>query len=171
MSTSKARFQSSSSSKVQGKTSNNGGKFVCQLLEPLMIWYNLWFEVSKRANNATVATGASGGKGGPLQVIFNGRIVTPQTLIPKKGHYHSSSSKDAYLNKKGKPLAKPQTIDETASESADRASTAPANNKLLSKKWVHVASFVFFCVLCYFFCYNEVLCVWFSMSCIYCIYI
>jgi hypothetical protein len=89
-------------------------------------------QASKRLVNATAVTGVTNSKTGPLQVIFNGKIVTPQSLILKKGH-HTSTHKDNYVNKKGKPLAKQQTIDETASEAADRTSSAPIS-KLQSKK-------------------------------------
>jgi hypothetical protein len=33
------------------------------------------------------------GKSGPVQVIFNGKIVTPQSLIPRKSHHHDGGKK------------------------------------------------------------------------------
>ena len=88
---------------------------------------------SKRAagNTAVAASGFQGTtkSGGPVQVIFNGKIVTPQSLIPKKiGHHHDGAKRSK------PPLSKPQTIDETASESADRVTMPALGSKLGLKK-------------------------------------
>jgi hypothetical protein len=132
MSTSKARFQSNSVSTGASKpppgakSSVNNGKFIIHCSENFLSSFSsisLANLASKRAGgNATTmnnATAASSGKTGPVQVIFNGKIVTPQSLVPKKPH-HSRSHHDNYVNKKGKPLANPQTIDETVSETTEK---------------------------------------------------
>lgn len=86
---------------------------------------------SKRAvGNTVAASGFQGStaKSGPVQVIFNGKIVTPQSLIPKKFGHHEGGKRSK------PPLVKPQTIDETASESADRVTMPALGNKLGLKK-------------------------------------
>lgn len=44
-------------------------------------------DISSLATNKPLAGGTTGGKSGGnnVQVIFNGKIVTPQTLLPRKG--------------------------------------------------------------------------------------
>jgi hypothetical protein len=67
------------------------------------------------ATNAPVASGIAGTvKAGPVQVFLNGKIVTPQSLLPRKtglGH-HGKKPKTT--------LTKPQTIDENSSENAEK---------------------------------------------------
>lgn len=76
---------------------------------------------SKRAANVTAlgSGGAAPVKGGPVQVIFNGKIVTPQSLVAKRASTHHDRSKKP----KG-TLYKPQTIDESASETGERTHSA-----------------------------------------------
>ena len=87
---------------------------------------------SKRAaaGNTVAASGFQGGtaKSGPVQVIFNGKIVTPQSLIPKKFGHHEGGKRSR------PPLPKPQTIDETASEAIDRVAMPALGSKLGLKK-------------------------------------
>lgn len=72
---------------------------------------------TQATNNAT--SGVPGNvKSGPVQVIFNGKIVTPQSLIPRKSAAVTNQTEGP---RKMKHFGKPQTIDEVASESADRA--------------------------------------------------
>ncbi len=104
--------------------------FICFLLPQQFLVSSLG---SKRGAAAATTVAASGfpgtNKAGPVQVIFNGKIVTPQSLIPKKsGHHHDAGKKSR------PPLMKPQTIDETAPESADRVSMQPLGSKLGLKK-------------------------------------
>jgi hypothetical protein len=64
-------------------------------------------------------------------VIFHGKIVTPQSLIPRK----STERAHDHLGKKTKAVAKPQTIDETGSENADKVHTG-LSSKLSVKRYV-----------------------------------
>eukprot|EP01037_Dinobryon_pediforme_P022669 gene22669-23896_t len=86
---------------------------------------------SKR-NNAAAIVGSGGTaptKGGPIQVIFGGKIVTPQSLISRKPGGHADRSK------KGKTtsMAKQMTIDESALEAGEKVSALSSKLNLKSR--------------------------------------
>jgi hypothetical protein len=67
------------------------------------------------ATNVPAASGIAGNtKAGPVQVFLNGKIVTPQSLLPRKaGQSHHGKKPKANFTK-------PQAIDENMSESAEK---------------------------------------------------
>jgi hypothetical protein len=75
------------------------------------------FLASKKggATNVPAASGIAGNaKAGPVQVFLNGKIVTPQSLLPRKaGQSHHGKKPKANFTK-------PQAIDENMSESAEK---------------------------------------------------
>ena len=103
----------------------------------------------KTQANVNATSGVPGNaKSGPVQVIFNGKIVTPQSLIPRKS---ATSSNQAEGPRKLKSFGKPQTIDEVASESADRA-TPGFPSKANMKRYVKISvdsvnNFNYLCIL------------------------
>ena len=50
----------------------------------LLIMVLCYFTGSKRGNNPALSGVATNAKGGQLQVFHNGKIVTPQSLLPRK---------------------------------------------------------------------------------------
>lgn len=93
---------------------------------------------SKRTVNkdtmASAATGASGPKsGGRVQIVFNGKIATPQSLLPRKSDRFVSGESGSRKNKSALPV-KPQTIDETGSDNADRVNPSGLASKLSNKR-------------------------------------
>lgn len=69
------------------------------------------------------ATNASSMKPSQIQVIYQGKIATPQSLLRKSGTEASSSSASSQKNKKKVPpkaLGIGQTIDENATEHTDK---------------------------------------------------
>eukprot|EP01031_Cornospumella_fuschlensis_P031679 gene31679-38284_t len=86
---------------------------------------------SKRASQAPVENAGAGGAGksGKIQVIFNGKIVTPQSLIPRKPAGHRGDQ----LGRKPKGVSKqPQTIDEGSSDADSKS--LQMGTKLSGKK-------------------------------------
>lgn len=75
--------------------------------------------MSKRVANANAkdSTVTSSARAGPVQVFFNGKMVTPQSLIPRKSHGTEQTKKSKV------PILKPQTIDE-AIDPTERTSSA-----------------------------------------------
>lgn len=94
---------------------------------------------SKRVN-AITALGAgttAQTRAGPPQVFLNGKIVTPQSLIQRKG---GSPQRSKHARP---PLVKPQTIDEGASENADRT-TSGFSSKMHLKRFIEKSFFNLF---------------------------
>jgi hypothetical protein len=91
--------------------------------------------------NAAAPSGiASSYKSGPIQVFLNGKIVTPQSLIPRKtatGHYGKKPKTN---------VIKPQTIDENSSENAEKPLTNTFQSKLNLKRFRMSFSSLFPCL-------------------------
>ena len=68
-----------------------------------------------------------------VQVTFQGKIVTPQSLIQKKRYSKGESS-----YKKNKFVANDQTIDENTTVTADKdKDKAPVGRKRFTRRWIH----------------------------------
>jgi len=74
---------------------------------------------SKRGNNPAHSGIASNAKGGQIQVFHNGKIVTPQSLLPRKTASANLSNKKMTAN------ANNQEEDNQASEEKEIGTPTP----------------------------------------------
>lgn len=83
---------------------------------------------SKRTTTTAVAAaggGSTAARSGPIQVIFGGKIVTPQSLVQKKSHSHHPSK-----HAPRPPVVRQLTIDESLSEAAEKTIGGPIGSRL-----------------------------------------
>lgn len=128
MSNSKARFQqSASSSTVKNavpKSSVNGEKVsskLCAFHHVIMLVVLLRLTGSKAvAGTKTAVTNAAGiaGKPSQVQVIFNGKILTPQSLIQRKSYQSDGQHKKNKVDRGF--VDKNETIDEDAPDEVEK---------------------------------------------------
>jgi hypothetical protein len=138
MSSSKAKNQAGSSVNAGGAASAKAGKpsslgSGMELVAVAHFNFIEFFTATKKGGQTNVNAAAPSGiassyKSGPIQVFLNGKIVTPQSLIPKKtstGHYGKKPKTN---------ITKPQTIDENSSENAEKPLTNTFQSKLNMKR-------------------------------------
>ena len=88
------------------------------------------------ANNAT---GAAGKASSQVQVIFNGKILTPQSLVQRKAHQSDGHGKRNKVDRGF--VEKNETIDEDGVEEADKPVLPTNRNKRSVSTYFHA-----FCV-------------------------
>jgi hypothetical protein len=66
-----------------------------------------FFSGSKKANQTTTGIGV---KPGQIQVIFNGKIATPQSLLPRKTASHNYSTKRMTSRLTASEVDEPQAL-------------------------------------------------------------
>jgi hypothetical protein len=139
MSTSKARFQPNNSGVPKTAKSSVVGSGETRLPKIIQTLFSspINFIAGSKRVGATVGPttgGFAGPKSSHVQVIYHGKILTPQSLLVRKSH--TSHAPGEFRENKHKAVDKSfathnQTIDEAASDNAD---SKPVAAKLPFKK-------------------------------------
>lgn len=81
--------------------------------------YSCCFVGSKNNHGPNATSGYVGGKTNQITCYHNGKLATPQSLIPKKSSSHATK-----VNKKSDQVAIPQAIDEDVATGLKKISSS-----------------------------------------------